>query len=375
MPKSVNDIINGLTATEKNAILRNGLDASKNEGKKLIQYYKDNPKEAEARVREVVERWYAQGGRSGVSGKPVALPGLDPKPGESRSSVDHQTPISRDRKLNPAALQTRKTLDKFENFLIAEEGPNTNRADVPWSQWHDNIVAGRRRKDTSATVNEMPVRAAKKKEDTNYDKWEEIKSGNYGRIKVSPDGTRAVKELLVGKDGVQGEFGPHEVELATKMGQLGHSPKVYRATDKKMEMDKAKGDTLWKGYTRGENEPAMNAAQATKAAAAIRDLHKLGFYHGDNHALQYLVDGNNVKMVDFGLSGPISGNPVRVMQDLAKIGSLVKWDNPELAGNPYVQIVNRHLPAYREVKGTSKAAKAEKERIAQAYLADLANLQ
>ncbi len=381
MPKSVDEVINGLTATQRRKILENGLDASSNEGLKLREYYKANPKEADARVREVVERWYAQGGRSGVSGKPVALPGLDPKPGESRSSVDHQTPLSTDRRLNPSALQTRKTLDKFENFLIAEEGPNTNREAVPWGQWHDNIVAGRRRKDTSATVNEGAARtprATKKKaeaEDTNYDNWNEIKKGNYGKINVSPDGNRAVKTLLTGPDGKEGQFGPHEVELATKMGQLGHSPRVYKATDRTMEMDRARGDTLWKDYKRGENEPAMNAAQATKAVAAIRDLHKLGFYHGDNHALQYLVDGDNVKMVDFGLSGPISGNPVRVMQDLSKIATLVKWDNPELAGNPYVQIVNRHLPAYREVKGTSKAAKAEKERIAQAYLADLANLQ
>jgi hypothetical protein len=374
MPKSVDDIINGLTATERSKILTNGLDASGNEGLKLREFYKNNPKEADARVREVVERWDAQGGRSGISGKPVAIPGLDPKPGEARSSVDHQTPISTDRKSNPSALQTRKTLDKFENFLIAEEGPNTNRETVPWGQWHDNLVAGRRRKDTATTVNERAPRATKKKEDTNYDTWQERARGNYGAVKYSPDGKRAVKELLVGSDGRQGEFGPHEVELATKMGQMGHSPKVYRATDRTMEMDRAKGEPLWKGYTRGENEPVMNTAQATKAAAAIRDLHKLGFYHGDNHALQYLVDGNNVKLVDYGLSGPISGNPVKVMQDLSKIGSLVKWDNPELAGNPYVQVVNRHLPAYRAVQGTSKAAKAEKERIAQAYLADLANL-
>jgi tRNA A-37 threonylcarbamoyl transferase component Bud32 len=142
-----------------------------------------------------------------------------------------------------------------------------------------------------------------------------------------------------------------------------------------MEMDAIKGKPLWKGYSRGEGESAMNAAQATKAAAAIKDLHKLGFAHGDMHALQFLADGNNVKLVDYGLSVPTSRQPVRVMQDLAKISSLVKWDNPELAGNSYVQIVNRHLPAYREVKGTSKAAVAEKERIAQAYLADLANLQ
>jgi tRNA A-37 threonylcarbamoyl transferase component Bud32 len=119
----------------------------------------------------------------------------------------------------------------------------------------------------------------------------------------------------------------------------------------------------------------MNAAQATKAVAAIKDLHKLGFAHGDMHALQFLADGNNVKLVDYGLSVPTSRQPVRVMQDLAKISSLVKWDNLELAGNPYVQLVNKYLPQYREIKGTSQKAKAAKEQIAQAYLTELGNLK
>jgi hypothetical protein len=59
------------------------------------------------------------------------------------------------------------------------------------------------------------------------------------------------------------------------------------------------------------------------------------------------------------------------MQDLAKINGLVQWGNPELSKDPYVQIVNRHLPRYSEVQGTSKKAKAERERIAEEYLADL----
>jgi tRNA A-37 threonylcarbamoyl transferase component Bud32 len=211
--------------------------------------------------------------------------------------------------------------------------------------------------------------------EVDYSKWKPLKEGNYGKISLSPDGTRVVKELLTAKDGKKGEFGPHEADLAKRMGELGHSPKIYRSTPQALEMDVAKGEPLWKDYKRGENEPVMNAAQATKAAAAIRDLHKMGFFHGDMHALQFLVDGNNVKLVDYGLSGPISSQPARVMQDLAKINALVNWKNPELANQPYFQLVNKYLPAYREIKGTSQKAKAEKERIAQAYLADLANLQ
>jgi tRNA A-37 threonylcarbamoyl transferase component Bud32 len=209
---------------------------------------------------------------------------------------------------------------------------------------------------------------------SDYSKWKPVAEGNYGKVSISPDGTRAVKELLTGKDGKKGQFGEHEVQLAKKMGELGHSPRIYKATDKSMEMDVAKGATLWKGYARGKDEPVMNATQATKAAAAIKDLHKMGFAHGDMHALQFIANGNNIKLVDYGLSAPISANPVKALHDLSKISKLVNWDNPELAGNPYVQLVNKYLPAYREVKGTSKKAKEQKQQLAEDYIRDLKEL-
>ena len=210
---------------------------------------------------------------------------------------------------------------------------------------------------------------------SDYSDWRPVAQGNYGKVSISPDGTRAVKELLVGDDGKKGEFGEFEVELATKMGELGHSPRVYGSTKDTLEMDVAKGSPLWKSYRKAEDEAPMNAEQATKAAAAIQDLHKMGYAHGDLHALQFIANGNDVKLVDYGLSVPTTRQPVRVMQDLAKINPLVRWNNPDLASDPYVQVVNRHLPEYQAVTGTSKAAKARRERIAEEYLADLGSLQ
>ena len=209
----------------------------------------------------------------------------------------------------------------------------------------------------------------------NYTGWSPVAEGNYGKVSISPDGTRAVKELLTGKDGKKGEFGEYEVQIAKKMGELGHSPRIYRATPDALEMDVAKGSPLWKDYKRGEDEPQMNAAQATKAVSAIKALHKMGFAHGDMHSQQFLVNGNDVKLVDYGLSVPTSRQPARVMQDLAKIGGLVNWKNPELAGNPYVQLANKYLDQYKEVKGTSKAAKDKKTRLGEAYLKELEQLQ
>lgn len=214
-----------------------------------------------------------------------------------------------------------------------------------------------------------------KQSDNDYSTWKSVAKGNYGDVRFNADGTRAVKLLLTDDKGKAGEFGPYELELARKMGELGHSPKVHSASDKHIEMDVAKGKPLWKGYGRGEGEPVMNAAQAKQAAAAIQDLHKMGYFHGDMHALQFLVDGSNVRLVDYGLSGPVSSNPARVMQDLNKIAKLVNWGNPELASNPYVQLVNRHLNEYINVQGFSQAAKNKRARIGKEYLADLEKLK
>jgi len=206
-----------------------------------------------------------------------------------------------------------------------------------------------------------------------YEEWDTLAKGNYGEIKVDPTGTRVVKTLLT-HNGQKGEFGPHEVEIAKKMGELGHSPRIYAHDEDHIEMDRAQGATLWKKYARAEGEPQMNAVQATKAAASIRDLHKMGFAHGDLHSLQFIVDGDNVKLVDFGLSVPTIRQPARVMQDLAKIGPLLNWKNPELKDDPYVQLVNKHLDRYKEVQGQSKAAKAKRTQIGEEYLKELNTL-
>ncbi len=209
-----------------------------------------------------------------------------------------------------------------------------------------------------------------------YSEWKVLAQGNNGKVSISPDGEKVVKTLLKGEDGRWGEFGPYEVELATKMGKLGHSPSIRSSSDTHIEMDVAKGSPLWETYARGENEPMMNAAQAKKAGYALRDLHNMGFAHGDAHSQQFLVDGNNVKLVDFGLSVPVSKQPSRVMQDLSKIAKLVGWGNPELASDPYFQVVNRHLNAYTTLgNSTSKAAKAKRIEIAEAYLKDLSRLE
>jgi len=129
-----------LSDKEKKAIVFNGLNATGQEGLILRRYYDANPTEKEARLREIVDRYLAQGGRSGVSGLPVALPGLEPKKGEERTSVDHFRPISTDRKNKElTAADIRRIADNGKNFLIAEEGPNSQRGAKEWDVWLDRV--------------------------------------------------------------------------------------------------------------------------------------------------------------------------------------------------------------------------------------------
>lgn len=133
-------LLSKLTEKEKKAIVFNGLNATGQEGLVLRRYYDANPKEKEARLREIVDRYLAQGGRSGVSGLPIALPGLEPKKGEERTSVDHFRPISTDRKNKElTAEDIRKTADNGKNFLITEEGPNSQRGAKEWDVWLDRV--------------------------------------------------------------------------------------------------------------------------------------------------------------------------------------------------------------------------------------------
>ncbi len=206
-----------------------------------------------------------------------------------------------------------------------------------------------------------------------YKDWQQIAVGNYGRVSRSLDGKRVVKELLE-HEGVKKEFGPHERQLARKMGELGHSPRIFSDSDNHIEMDLAPGMPVWKSYAPSGGEGPMTANQARKAAAAVKDLHALGFFHGDAHALQWMVEGNSVKLVDYGLSGKISDNPVKALQDLSKWSKVVGWDNPELAKDPYVDLVNWTLKKYGDISGQSKAAKAQREQLAKLYLSELAAL-
>jgi hypothetical protein len=77
-----------------------------------------------------------------VSGKPVALPGLEPKKGEERSSVDHFQPISTNRAAALPAADMRRIADNYKNFLVAEEGPNSQRQARSWDSWLDKQEGG-----------------------------------------------------------------------------------------------------------------------------------------------------------------------------------------------------------------------------------------
>jgi tRNA A-37 threonylcarbamoyl transferase component Bud32 len=207
-----------------------------------------------------------------------------------------------------------------------------------------------------------------------YADWEPLAKGNYGKVSKSPDGKLVVKELLTGEDGKKGEFGPYERQLAIRMGKLGHSPRIHSVSSEHIEMDLAPGKPLWKSYAPAEGEGPMTAKQALNAAAAVKALHKLGFYHGDAHALQWMVDGDNVKLVDYGLSGKTARRPEKALQDLSKWAKIIGWKNPELAGDPYFELVNRTMEEYNSIKGQSKKAKADRIALAERYLEEAAKL-
>jgi tRNA A-37 threonylcarbamoyl transferase component Bud32 len=208
-------------------------------------------------------------------------------------------------------------------------------------------------------------------------KMKKLAEGNYGVVYQDPQSGHVVKTLKEGK-----QWGKHEVELGTKMGELGHSPKVYSSSPSHIEMDFSKGRPLWSnGFNRTEEEAAkdlkMTPAQAQASLAAIRDLHKMGFYHGDMHNEQFLTDGEGGKeatLIDFGLSGKIQDQPHKAIVDFNKVGKLIDIHRPELDGDPYVQLVRESVDEYRAAKGQSKAAVAKRAEIGLNYFKKLQQL-
>jgi tRNA A-37 threonylcarbamoyl transferase component Bud32 len=208
-------------------------------------------------------------------------------------------------------------------------------------------------------------------------KMKKLAEGNYGVVYQDPQTGHVVKTLKEGK-----EWGPHEVELGKKMGELGHSPKIYSASNDHIEMDFSKGKPLWSGgFNRTDEEKErdlkMSSEQAQKALAAIKDLHKMGFYHGDMHNEQFLTDGEGGKeatLIDYGLSGKIKDQPHKAIVDFNKVGKLIDIYRPELDNDPYVKLVRESVDAYKAAKGQSKAAVAKRSQIGLEYLDRVKNL-
>ena len=205
-------------------------------------------------------------------------------------------------------------------------------------------------------------------------KMEKLAEGNYGIVYKDPQSGHAVKTLKPGK-----EWGEHEIELGEKMGELGHSPKVYSSSPAHIEMDFTSGKPLWTGgYKRTDEEKErgvkMSTSQAQKALAAIKDLHKMGFYHGDMHNEQFLTDGEggeDATLIDYGLSGKIQDMPHKAIVDFNKVGMLIDIYRSELDNDPYTKLVRESVDAYKEAKGQSKAAVAKRTEVGSDYLKKL----
>ena len=208
-------------------------------------------------------------------------------------------------------------------------------------------------------------------------KMKKLAEGNYGVVYQDPSTGHVVKTLKEGK-----EWGEHESELGKKMGELGHSPKVYSSSPSHIEMDFSRGKPLWSGgFFRSDEEKErdlkMSTAQAQKSVAAIRDLHKMGFYHGDLHNEQFLTDGEGGEestLIDYGLSGKIADKPHKAIVDFNKVGKLIDIYRPEFDKDPYIQLVRKSIDEYKAAKGQSKAAVAKRSEIGLAYLKQLQSM-
>ena len=199
--------------------------------------------------------------------------------------------------------------------------------------------------------------------------WKPIAKGAYGQVSVSPDGSRVVKTALSGK--TSEAFGAHEVAIATSMGKLGFSPEIYSSSESHIEMAKAAGSPIWATFVPDKGAPSMTAVQASTIASAFTALHKSGFSHGDAHSQQFMVDGDKVQMLDFGLSKTAEESPRTLIQDFNKVARLVNWDNPELDSDANVQRIRKYRALYKEAKGGKAAKLTSETEIALQYYKEL----
>lgn len=195
-------------------------------------------------------------------------------------------------------------------------------------------------------------------------KWEYLTKGNYGSVEIDRE------QKLIRKTNVPGRnFGPHEAELQQLMGDAGYSPKLHKSSELEIVMDLAPGKTIWKNYRPDEDEKGVlfSTPQANNAADAIFFLHKSGFFHGDMHSLQWMVDGDKPMLIDFGLSGKTEADPRKALQDWTKGAAFIGLDNISGARG---EKLRDFVSQYKEA-GKSKPAKdrgAKQETISREYL-------
>ena len=128
-------VFESLSSKEIDSIALRGIPLSgTGPAAQMKQYYQDNPGEKVARAREICDQYAKLNGRSGISNKPIPLPGLAAKPGQEKSTVDHFEETSSSGK-GMSAKQFRQKVDKGSNFLLCEEGPNAQRTDKEWDVW------------------------------------------------------------------------------------------------------------------------------------------------------------------------------------------------------------------------------------------------
>ena len=251
-----------------------------------------------------------------MSGKPVALPGLEPKKGEERSSVDHFRPISTNRAAALPATEMRKLADNYKNFLIAEEGPNSQRGARTWDSWLDRREgAGAKPARAPSTKNlneDQRERVSNAARMTNYriDKRlnerqfyddetnKKIKAANQEVVapfqKMKPNEKAALS--LYGQDGVK---------YYQQVNQLLRTGQMEDSTPEKVKMAEFISGNLRSGL---EKLPPAKVEQLGRAvrgdfATSLASL-KPGDVITDKGFGSYTDKGNPVYDQFFGKTGP-----------------------------------------------------------------------
>lgn len=129
-------------------------------------------------------------------------------------------------------------------------------------------------------------------------------------LKITLEGEMSMKEIVL------------EIYISMEVGKRDLSPHVYDAwTCEKggvMVMDKLV-ETFSDSFNNAENE-AQLISLINEAYDLVKRLHKLGFYHGDVHSNNIMLDTEGrLKLIDFGNSGSVKSDPYKAVDDLSML--------------------------------------------------------